>query len=210
MHERFRLMWSIEFSALEHHILKSPSQGLVREPPSLNNWSHVEEFYMFGVWSVKETKWPNIKCNASGKFKDNRHYENKEIMGTLHKDLVLFESVRDSGYGDELQSTVMVSRFVLFVLACPTFSWQQGGSKGHSSKKSDCKVCKKNVHPISSTFLSTERSPCLLILWELSFIRKSFSFSFFSAVLVFFFQFRVIHLFPFLLESSNFHFSISW
>lgn len=97
MHERFRLMWSIEFSALEHHILKSPSQGLVREPPSLNNWSHVEEFYMFGVWSVKETKWPNIKCNASGKFKDNRHYENKEIMGTLHKDLVLFESVRDSG-----------------------------------------------------------------------------------------------------------------
>lgn len=197
----FRLMVSSQFSALEHHILKFPSQGLVRKAPLLNYWSHVEEFYMFGVWCVEETKWPNIKCNANGKFKDNSHYENKKIMGTLHKDLAFFESIRDSGYGDESQSTVMASRFVLLVLACPTFSWQQGGSKGHSSKKRDCKVCKNNVHPISSTLLSTGRSPCLLILWELSFIRKSFSFPFFSAVLVRFFQFRVNHPFPFLLES---------
>lgn len=36
IHQRFRLMWSIQFSVLEHRILKSPSQGLVREPQPLN------------------------------------------------------------------------------------------------------------------------------------------------------------------------------
>lgn len=114
---------------------------------------------MFDVWRVEETKWPCIKCNASGTFKDNRHYENKKIMGTLHKDLAFFESIRDSGYGDESQSTVMASRFVLLVLACPTFSWQQGGGKGHSSKERDCKACKNKVHPISSTFLAQKEAP---------------------------------------------------
>jgi hypothetical protein len=36
IHQRFSLMWSIQFSVLKHHILRSPSQGLVREPPPLN------------------------------------------------------------------------------------------------------------------------------------------------------------------------------
>lgn len=32
----------------------------------------------------------------------------------------------------------MESHFVLLVLACPTFSWQQGGGKEHYSKESNC------------------------------------------------------------------------
>lgn len=27
-----------------------------------------------------------MKCNISSEFKDNGHYENKEIMGVLHKE----------------------------------------------------------------------------------------------------------------------------
>lgn len=60
-------------------------------------------------------------------------------MGTRHRQPVSFESIKYWRCGDELQSALMVSLILwCSLLACPTFSWKQEASKGHSSKKSNC------------------------------------------------------------------------
>lgn len=152
MHQGFKSIWFIQFSSPEHHISKSPSQGILMGLhlfTLLGCWiNHTHKNFVFCVWSGEETKWPNRKCNISSDFKDNGHYGNKKIMGALHKEPAFLCQSGTGGW-----SWIAINcNGVPFCAARISLSYifLAAGRKQRTLFKGKqlCKAYKENIHPI--------------------------------------------------------------
>lgn len=111
---------------------------------------HICENFKYVIWGRKCIKWPNIRWSINGKLKDSKPYENKKVQGNKAQIACLIWVNQVLGRWRRIAISFNgVLHFVVLVLACPTFSWQQEAGKGHHSKQSNCVRLERKTRSLS-------------------------------------------------------------